>query len=72
MVKNLSVSTSDVVIKNLCTTVGPVEVCFQTLNPRRNVHMIVMQSDNVFGITLNAKTSSQKPFLLLNIPLDIH
>lgn len=25
MVKNLSVSTSDVVIKNLCTTVGPVE-----------------------------------------------
>lgn len=51
MVKNLSVSTSDVVIKNLCTTVGPVEVCFQTLNPRGNVHMIFMQSDKFFGIT---------------------
>lgn len=29
MVKNLSVSTSDLVIRNLCTTVGPVEVRFQ-------------------------------------------
>lgn len=48
MVKNLSVSTSDLVIKNLCTSVGPVEVRFQIRNLRGNVNMIFLPSANSF------------------------